>query len=74
MLPWEALPAYYDYSTYYFDLNCAEFHGPFVKDNYLYVEYQDTDRPMFFILWKHDKSVLLVVDFYKPSDKSKVIY
>ena len=70
-----ALPAHIDHSTYSFDWNSAVFNGPFVDgDGDLFIEQQQTDRPLFKIMWNPDYSKCLQVFFFNPSDKSKLLY
>ena len=70
-----AIPAHIDHSTYSFDWNSAVFNGPFVNVNgYLFIEQQQTDRPLFQIIWDPDNSEYLDVYFYNPSDKSDELY
>ena len=70
-----ALPAHIDLSTYSFDWNSAVFNGPFDNGNgVLLIEQQQTDRPLFMIVWDPNDSEYLTVNFFNPSDKSKQLY
>ena len=70
-----ALPAHIDISTYSFDWNSAVFNGPFDDQNgRLFIEQQQTDRPLFRIDWDPNNSKYLEVSFLNPSDKREQLY
>ena len=69
-----ALPAHIDHSTYSFDWNSSVLSGPFIDDHFLLIEQQQTDRPLFQIVWIPNNSECLFVYIFNPSDKSKRLY
>ena len=68
------LPENCDHSTYSFDWNSAVFNGPFVTGTELLLEQQQTDRPMFMIVWDSNNSENLRVYFFNPSRKGNCKY
>ena len=68
------LPAHIDHNTYSFDWNSDIFNGPFVYQEYLFIEQQQADRPLFLIIWNPNTSKFLEFTFYNPFDKSTPLY
>jgi hypothetical protein len=63
------IPDDLDPDTYSLDIKSAVLHGPFIHNpfQYMSLEQQQCDKPLFVILWKPNNLNWLEVDFHKPS-------